>query len=679
MKRLLTCKKGFTLTEVMFAAVVTVMIIGTIMSVWLFTYRTWIEKSHQTELRMDMMKALETIKNDLRYSSLTYVSFYPNTGPPYSAISFPTAEPDENGLFALDGNGEVDWDNMLYYYIYPAGGNTMRRTVEPLTGGVEKDDATRYGQLATVVSAGAGGSGSETDDNFLVNVNIFQIIPLAPIIEFYDESSTPVRIGKVIFGWVKLGSGDHTIRFEVTGKNDLSSGYDIGIDNLMIEPSGSQREAEYYNSSFAPSGALTISGGTAGRVHDIVWSHDNYLEFDFSGEGDYAEFGDSYDLWRESSFSVASLDNTEMVDEEIHVKLDVPEGNEAGRFVWYSHVEAGDTIPGGSDGNLPGGTPVTIRTIVTPDNIDLDGDMVRVSFRSSSENPLKIGAAYITRRNANEDGFVNPDPSGKSISEYHMHQQLFFKDTYDKEAPGGTDDNVEFAFIPAGSVAWSEWTAFPLIREVSGSDVYYFITFFVPDLGSVTNWPTGWSFDAGKTDSRYWAGSSPHSYYLSNGDYTTSDLIEASGTPAWSGVYTNWTSPNDIYVTAKIDIWQTTGTVESQIFDTALSAPAYNKIKWSEVIPSGTDVVLKARSSASSFMSGATVWDSITGTSTNPDTLSIGSGRYVQFLAELTTEPFWETPKPSSLSYYNYINDQTTPPNPDYEFPVDSDGEPYVT
>ncbi|MEA3488825.1 MAG: hypothetical protein U9R44_00580, partial [Candidatus Omnitrophota bacterium] len=248
-----------------------------------------------------------------------------------------------------------------------------------------------------------------------------------------------------------------------------------------------------------------------------------------------------------------------------------------------------------------------------------------------------------------------------------------------KEAPGGTDDIVEFAFIPAGSAVWSEWTAFPLIREVSGNDVDYFITFFIPYLSGVTDWPTGWSFDAGKTDSRYWAGSSPHSYYLSNGDYTTSDLIEAAGTPVWSGVYTNWTDPNDIYVSSKIDTWRTTGTVESQVFDTALNAPAYNQIKWSEVIPSGTDVVLKARSSASSTMSGATVWDSITGTSTNPNTLSIGSGRYVQFLAELTAEPFWETPKPSSLSYYNYINDQTTPPNPDYEFPVDSDGEPYVT
>ena len=683
MNRTFACEKGFTLTEVMFAAVITALIIGIIMSAWLFAYRTWIENSGRTELRMDIMTALETMKDDLRYSSLTYVSFYPSTGPPYTAISFPVAEPDENGLFNLDDDGYVDWDETICYHIYTGegGDEALRRTVIPITGGIEKDDDVRYNQLKSVVENGTGGGGSSTDTDFLVNLDIFEITPEAPVFDFYDESSDPVKVGKVIFGWVKCESGEHDIKFQITGQNDGSTGYGIGIDNLMIEPCGSEREAEYYNSSFAPSGSLTVSGGTASRVNDILWSQDNYLEFDLSGVDDFVTFTDDYDLWRESSFSRVSLDNTEMVEEEVRVSLDVPDEGEEGRFSWYPHVETGDLAPDGTDEDLPGSTPVTVRTVLTADNIAVQGDLVRVRFSSSSENPLKIGPAYITRRYSGEDGLENVSTSGKDIEEYHMHQQLFFKDTYDVDDDSDTDEIVEATFIPEDSSVWSVWTAYPLINDDSGSPVDHLITFFVPDLSSITSWPSGWSFSDSLEDSRYWDGTSTHSYYLSSADYSTNDLQQAAGTPVWNaggtGSYTTVNSSNDIFVSSTVDTWKIVGTAESQIFDTGLSAPEYNQIKWSENAPSGTEINLKVRSSQYTTMSDASDWDDITGTTTNPDDLNISNVRYVQFLAELSATPFWEAPQPDTKSYSDYVDAQRLLSA--CEFPEDTSGDPYIT
>ncbi|MGB2879328.1 MAG: hypothetical protein WBD24_04060, partial [Candidatus Omnitrophota bacterium] len=59
----------------------------------------------------------------------------------------------------------------------------------------------------------------------------------------------------------------------------------------------------------------------------------------------------------------------------------------------------------------------------------------------------------------------------------------------------------------------------------------------------------------------------------------------------------------------------------------------------------------------------------------NPQALSIGSGRYVQFLAEISTEPFWEAPG-EVLSYEDYVDAQRAG-NP-WDFPV-YDGEYLVT
>lgn len=677
-------EQGFTLVEVLFAAVISAMVIGAILGTWVFTYNTWTVETERTNARIELVQALETIRNDLRLSSLTYITFYPANTEPYSAISLPVAERDANGFFAMNSNDEIDWDQtVIYHLVAGAGGtSTLRRTVfDPRDN--TKTDVERYAQLAAVVSAGTGGGGSTTDTEFLKNVETFDISSLAPVMDFYYDSSTPVREGKVVFGWVKLAAGDHEIRMEITGKNSSSSGYGLGLDNIIIEPSGSEREAEYYDSSFAPVGMLTVSGGTAARVHGTEWGNENYLEFDATGVGSYIEIEDYYDLWRESSFSQVALDNTGLEGEEVRATLGLPQAFDSPAHAadpedikWFAYQQTGDTAQAGTDGYVNSADPteapaqaVVVRVLLKHDDIDLDPtattggvNLVRIKFNAATTGELRIERAYITRMDmvsgTGYDGLVNLVPGGLSIDEYHLHQQLFFKDISDIDGDSDATEVIEQLVIGSALTereAWSEWTAFPVIVEDGGVEVDYLVTFLV--------------LDPAKSACTYWDGSSTNVYCF-QGDYTT-DFPYAEGTPDWTGAYTTTIYPADqIFAVSEMDTWCKTGSVESQIFDTTLSSPGYNQISWSENTPAGTAVSAKARSDSDVYLAGAADWSTIAASTIN------GTGRYLQFLAALSTEPFWDSGA-STLSYANYITQQLSTGLP-YAFPADS-GVPYVT
>jgi len=667
----------------MFVIMVSVVIIGSVTSAWVFIYKTWVEKSDETHLRVDLMKALEIIKRDIRRSSLRYMSFYPAEETSYSAISLPVADTDDGGFLKLDADEAIEWDKTVVYHIFSEedGTATLRRTVyDPRDN--DLTDAARYKQLKNTVDSGDGGRDSTTDKNFLRNLETFIVDPLALLVDFYDESDTPVKVDRITFGEARLSAGEHTIRFEIDGKNPASSGYGIGIDNISITPCGSWREAEYYNSSFAPDGALTVTGGTAKRVYDSVWENNNYLEFQAGGAGAYVEFKDYYDLWRESSFASATLDNTTKAGEEVHVELDVPqEGVEAVEIAWSSAAETGDATLGGRDGNLPT-CPVVIRTIVENGFIIDDADLIRVKFRSSSENPLKISAAYIMRRESGEevDGLPNQKPGKNEIPEYHWHQQLFFRDAYDMRNPSGAEDLLEEVYIPANSEVWSEWTAFPFVQKNSADrDVDYMIAIYIPELEDVDFPAEFQTFNGGKPDCRYWRGKTDLSFYVKDNDINSdAHGIEIAGTPSWSqnlGIERknrDYWGNDRIFIVEEIDTWKKTGTVESQIFDTAKTSPAYASMKWSENRPGGTQIRLKARSSANSAMDGASDWEDISGRTSNPHALSISSQRYVQFLAELTAGLLWES-SGEQLNYSDYVQRQRK--GDPYIFPRDASGE----
>lgn len=679
-------KKGFTITEVFFVAFISLLIMTTVASAWIFAHKTFTGERHHTDLRIDMLKAVETMKNDTRLSSGTYMTFYPNVGGDYTAMSMPLADTDANGFLTLNSYGMIVWDKTVVYHVARSAGKTiLRRTViDSWNSSYTEQD--RYNQLEDVI--GGTISGDSSRDLIKDYLDVFTITPASATIDFYTDSSTPVKEAGVELGYVKTSPGDFTVMFTVQGKNDDSSGYAFGLDTLYVEPAGGKREVEYYDGSFAPTGSIVDSGNTINIVNDTVWSNYNYLEYQATLTLDYIEFTDHYDLWRDSTFDDASLDNLLTGGNDHYLKIETPADRELilkEDVVWHAFSAADDTVETGRDGDLPG-YPIAIRTIVDNSNIDTEGlsegevdrgDMVRVKLKSSSENPLRIDRVYITRRDGTtgEDGLPNQSPGSLAINEYHRHQQLYFQDSYDGDDDGDTTEIMEAAWLPSSSEIWSEWIAFPLTLEDSSSNKYdYFITLHVPDLGSVS-YPASWgSFSSSLTDAIYWQGSSTNTYYIMTGDYTV------SGTPDWtslpSGVYTVETS-YDIFIAAEIDTWRKNGSVESRIFDTGMTSPVYNELEWSESSPSGTEVTVKARSSSNEDMTGASDWSSVTGSTTNPTSLSIGSGRYLQYMAEVVVDPFWETQSGSTAAYSNYISDQVNKPN-DYEFPEVS-GEPYVS
>ncbi|MDD4956694.1 MAG: hypothetical protein PHH49_05450 [Candidatus Omnitrophica bacterium] len=689
MARLVGDKKGITLAEIMFAAVISIMVVSTVVSVWIYTQRTWRGEIRHTSIRTDMIKAIERLRSDIRLSSGTYMTFYPSGGSEFSAISMPLATTDSDGFFLRDGSDKISWSKtVIYHIVSETGVDKLRRTV--INSWDSALDATgRYSLLTNVVNG--TNTGASHEDLIKKDLQAFEITTLSPVIDFYYDSSDPVKVRNVVFGYAKLSSGSHTVKFKVTGKNDDSTGYAFGLDTIKIEPAGYPREAEYYNSAGAPSGALSSGGSTLEKVSGSMWSNNNYLEYNATFIDDYIEITDGYDLVRESAFDNTTRNNTTKFDADVKIKLELPEDREDDKnmIAWSAYSQTGAASQDGADGYLPA-YPIVIRTIVKNGYMDMAANAVRVRFKAPSSNPTRIDAAYLTRKtiqgtDTDPDGLANQDPSGLTVSEYHRHQRLFFSEEdndIDMNGDGDKLDILDYANIPSGGEIWSVWTAFPMVREdADGDPVDLLITVSIPDLSSVS-FPSGWEgFDSSDCECREWTGSVCNSQYMrladiGGGTGTYTNILQAAGTPDWSDATYVPVASNNVYFAMDIDTWDNEGTVESQVYDTTISSPSYSQIKWNGSTPSGTSIVMKARSSDNDDMQGASSWDTLTGTSTNPGSLGIGSGRYAQFQAVISTDMGWEW-SGGTLSYVAYITEQAAATDP-WEFPYRS-GEPLVT
>ncbi|KJJ85825.1 membrane or secreted protein [Candidatus Omnitrophus magneticus] len=676
--------KAFSLTEILFASVLSVMAVGIILSVWIFAHKTWTGETYHTSMRIDMLKALETLENDIRLSSATYMVFYPADDPKSSAVLMPKAETDDDGFFPTEESGEIEWTQTIIYHIVEEDGEKkLRRSVLN-----SFDKSLNRSQREELLKGIVEGSESADDYSDLIknNLDVFDISSLSAVVDFYDDSDSSILERNVVFGYSQLSPGDHNIRFTVTGKNQDSSGYGFGIDNLKIVPAASTRETEYYISSFAPLGTVVSSGDTTSIVHDSIWGNNGYLEYDANHIGDYIEFKDWYDLWRESSFDNTIKNNVVSYGNDVRIKLETTDDRDEQKFAcWSGFIQTNDEIKEGRDGFLPreSGKSIVIRDIIKNEYIDEDVDMIRVSIIAPKENPIFIKSVYITRkedysslasRYDNPDGLVNTSTLGKLTEEYHCHQQLFFKDIFDGNNNGDTDEVLESVWLASGKEIWSEWIAFP-IRKTIKNNIFppdYFITFYVPAPEFVSFPVSFGTFDSSKGDAKYWEDNTDQSIYIKTGTYTT------AGTPFWTGAGITsgeYTSSNQLFFIKEIDGWQNKGTIESQVFDTSIVSPVYNNISWSQNKPAGTGITLKARSASNVDMSDAAVWDNILPISITPSSLSISNKRYAQFFAELSAAPFWTCPEHSlNISYVNYIEKQISfGGNKSYIFPTHTD------
>ncbi|MDD5439506.1 MAG: hypothetical protein PHS37_04905 [Candidatus Omnitrophica bacterium] len=623
--------RGISLAELLLVAGITSFLFVAIIGIWVFTYKNWtIERVHY-RLHVNLEVAMETIRQEIRLSSTTYMSGYPIGGTSFTAISFPLASQDADGFYTLSG-GAISWDQSVIYHTYKnpvTGNNELRRTVFTDNSSVLIDKTQRDAQLTSVVTNGDGTAAlnsAHATTKVVVprtpNERLIQnaALILAPAIqEFNCYNATEQRVN-VSFGCIELTSGYHDLTFTVTGKQADSSGYEFGIDTLSVTPCGVKREAEVINDYDDILDTIKDSSGdgTTKLGPDSLWSGQNCLEYDANAVTDYLTFNVYYDLWRESNFDGATLDNVTLDGDDLHAKLkDVSEGK---TIAWQAAVEASGPLGTSVQTDYPGTVPMrnkTIRVTLSQSNVVASGDMVRVKFYSHSTGKLTISKAYLDIKDdaAGDTPKLKYDPSDLTqLALYQTyHSQLFFRTVATGEIAQSVTIDPNNPQDPSEPNAfYSDWVIYPLDPANS-----YFVTFHIAD-------------NSGEDYISYWPGTSGKvSYLIDEESYATQ--------VDWTG----YSQSPDVYVAGFLEAWHTTGSVISGVFDTKVTSPEFNTLRWNDSKPAHTTISVKSRSSDNADMSGASAWGSIAGSGSNPHGLSIGDGEYAQFKADLALNLYW--------------------------------------
>jgi len=278
---------GVTLVEILVAAVISVITIGILVSMWRFTYLNWKDATVSYELEVQLQTALERLKREIKISSGNMMHFHLD-GTKITAISFPVALDDGNpattggqtnasgdGFIELDDGGTTDldddsifWDAQAVYFV---------NSHDELTKGLFNPRsqtlsvADRNAQLAECANETYGGDynwANYAEQTIAEKVSDFEITKKP--ITFDGYAAALQRSNEIDFGSIPLTSGYHTLTFRATGQNILSGGYEMGIDLFKIDPCGYPREGEDYINLTHLSGAPGIASATKTYAKEIM-------------------------------------------------------------------------------------------------------------------------------------------------------------------------------------------------------------------------------------------------------------------------------------------------------------------------------------------------------------------------------------------------------------------------
>ncbi len=578
-------RRGFTLAESLLAVSIGITFLASSLSAWYYTTKNWKEENYRSELRYNIEKSMEKIKEDIRLSNGNGILFYPSSSSSFTAISIPRANANASGFYTFSSSS-ISWNDTVVYHIY---NNELRRSVFPYNSA----SATRQSQLDAIAASGTHASAT-TKELFSSETVSFSITPSSPTFDGYSSSID--QSGNTSFGTVQLAAGNHTIRFEVTGKNSSSSGYRMGIDKVVLTPSGGSQEAEGLTVSADSGRTQTIEDMTAYSAAGL-WSGNHQLEYASAGVGDYITFQTYYDQWLECNFENMTHSNTEVSGTDPTLTI-MSRENQGLTSIWRAGAQtSADTADNPTNLNNK-----TVRNLIKAANYLGSGQMVRVKFMASSTGALIIDSAHFGASAAGDYNF-----SGGST-------QLYFGNA--TVAPAGIDGvgatgttGSTSITIPAGHYVWSNWMS---VTTTVGSD---YLVSAVFDTSGANGQTSFWD-----------AGSGNHSYYIDG----------STPTAAWTGAEPGFTASTAVAAVSDIAVWTNIGTATSQVYDTHIAAPAYSQMTWN-TNGSGTYLV-KARSSNDSQMTGATAWSAIAGSAGSPLSLaSAGTGRYIQFQVTMTT------------------------------------------
>jgi prepilin-type N-terminal cleavage/methylation domain-containing protein len=575
-------KQGFTLVEVVAAVVLLVMALGLALSGYLFSLNNVNQGDVQNELDSDVQLAMERLKKDLRLSSLDAMFYYPSGAGPYEAICFPLAEDsDGDGLLEEDADGKLLWDETVIYHIRPTTPNQLvKTTFKPRDNSLS--DAQRQAQLESVVKYGHGSStyNSQNASSKAIFENLldWEINPKAGRFDAYSPVLTRESSS---LGYILLDPGTHAFTFTAIDKNSRSGGYKIGIDQLFVSPSYSEREAEAQLPVAAQTGATASRRYMAGGS----WKGNHQLFFPAGAVGDSFTLKLNNDQWEETNFGALGYlaENTEFIfDDTLSPKDNIVQlrGND---ISWEAEQQSGSTATSVSNNVLMGSTvKVHIngsKLLTNGGWLEYNGRKCRLTFQASAIGILQVEDVYIGKTTSLTGETTEFSTTGPKHVTFHSGSSASYQ-------------------MPAGTSSTSDWIDF----EINTTN-NYLVQF------KVRNEPT-------KSFPMAWR----------NRQSGIADCV-VNGSPT-----------NYIFGLKSITAsYPENGTYTSQIFDTHLAKPKYGDISWNASMPSGTALSLKVRTGSRPNLSDAVGWSSVSASSVNPHSIAASYRRYIQFQTRLTS------------------------------------------
>lgn len=599
-------RSGFSLVEVCVATALFALVIAVVLSGTTYSMKKSKFNEAQNELDLNAQMTIESLRSNMRLSSLDEMYFYPEGSGPYTAISFPLAKDDDgDGLFEKDADGKILWDKTVVYHIWPGSPHQLRITTFSPRDNTLTDEQ-RQEQLDDVVDAG-GGSSTYNGDNASSKALFENLLDwtITPRSAFDAYAATLSRDSSASVGYCLMGPGEHEVEFEVTGKNAASTGYKIGLDSLVASTSGGKREAEALLPVVQQSGATAV----AQYMEEGAWGGNYQLSFPATAVGQKFTLSVYNDLWLETNFrgtghrceqTKIEFDET-LSPKDFVVKLD---GND---IAWEAATQTGDSVPGDCPLTLTNGTYYTVRTLVRGGEmanggwLDTGGGKCRVTFSAaaSTNEALFIKSAKIGECVSS----LTPVPTATSEQTITFSSPYAFSSAYN-------------ARVYAGSTAVSDWINLAIDKDKS-----YLITyaFYVPS--TVGNYwdvrPQYWEEFNGAGNTCYYRDGYTA---VDDSDWTTTGYETTSGVLGVGMLET---------------LYEADGTYTSPIYDTQMTAPVYSSMAWDADVPSGCSLGMKVRTGVQSDLSDATAWSNLTASASSPAMVVADQKRYVQFQATL--------------------------------------------
>ncbi len=620
---------GFSLTEVVIALSITTIAVTAATSGWIYIARGEKLLSVQSELDMDVRRTMETLKRDLKLSSLDKMYFYPAGPGPYTAISFPmAADTNNDGLVEMAlGETNVLWQSTVIYHVWRGSPNELRKTVfSPRDNSLTPAQCQQ--QLESVVTNGSGSAtfGSANASSRAIFKNLFTWSIWGKSATFDGYAPTLGRDTSVSFGSILLGPGTHQVKFNVIGKNASSSGYKVGLDTITASACGVSREGEAQLPVTAQSGATAASE----YMNLGAWSGNYQLNFLPSSVGAYFTIGIDNDRWEETNFRGQGALCTRTVvgfDPNLSdyiVQLEGP-GYPWGTtydilagglwmlpYAWTAANQTGTTEPNGLNYNTFSNT--AIRVLLRGRSLAVNNGAIRYSgqfpvvfFQAASNGALRIKAAYIAEAADHTNFTQNAATEGVT---------LLFSPSNSGSSPT----------ISAGGNAM----AFPASKFIIDAEKSYLITYL---LESDNANPLVWTETYAGAPGSYVIPSSlnPTESDAKAADWSSKGAATISSLPGIAAVYT---------------YYPTNGLFTSQIFDTKIETPVYSTISWTSVKPTGSSIKIKVRTGVNSDLNDAPAWSNVTSFLTSPADITCGNTRYIQFQAILEPDStYFKTPE----------------------------------